>query len=53
MRYLTHVGLLVRGREPGARRDRLDESREFFAFYRDEVAKIMERCECGRNSRRA
>ena len=95
VRYLTHVGLLVRGREPGARRDhyavrddfwygmytarsasmtaweevlaqganavgqdspagrRLDETREFFAFYREEVAKIMERWECRRNSRRA
>jgi DNA-binding transcriptional regulator GbsR (MarR family) len=94
VRYLTHVGLVVRGREPGARRDhyavrddlwfgmyvarsasmtawedvlaqgakavgqdspagrRLDESREFFAFYREEVAKLMDRWERRRSSRR-
>lgn len=94
VRYLTQVGLLERGREPGARRDhyavrddlwyaiytarsasmsawekvlahgtravgrdgpagrRLDETREFFAFYREEVAKIMERWERKRSARR-
>lgn len=94
VRYLTQVGLLARGREPGARRDhyavrddlwyriytirseamtaweevltagaaavgrkspagrRLDETREFFAFYREEVAGIMERWEQKRKSRR-
>ena len=40
------------GHDSPARR-RLDETREFFAFYRDEVAKIMERWECRRSSRRA
>jgi DNA-binding transcriptional regulator GbsR (MarR family) len=94
VRYLTQVGLLTRGREPGARRDhyavrddlwygiytarsasmtawedvlaqgaravgrdspagrRLDETREFFAFYREETAKIMERWERRRKSGR-
>lgn len=93
VRYLTHVGLLVRGRQPGARRDhyavrddlwhgiyttrtasmtawedvlargadavgrespagrRLNETREFFAFYREEGAKIMKRWERRRGSR--
>jgi DNA-binding transcriptional regulator GbsR (MarR family) len=93
VRYLTQVGMLARGREPGARRDhyavrddlwyriyttrgeamiaweevlaegaeavgrkspagrRLEETREFFAFYRDEIAGIMERWEKKRKSR--
>jgi DNA-binding transcriptional regulator GbsR (MarR family) len=92
VRYLTQVGMLTRGRTPGARRDhyavhddlwyriyttrsaamtaweevlaegaeavgpsspagrRLDDTREFFAFYREEVAGIMERWEQKRKS---
>jgi DNA-binding transcriptional regulator GbsR (MarR family) len=94
VRYLTQVGMLARGRSPGARRDhyavredlwyqiyttrsqaltlweevlaegaeavgrtspagrRLEETREFFAFYREEAAGIMERWAKKRKSNR-